>query len=80
MVPARVGHLIEMDYTANGKESRRSNEGRLRDHERTTAQAAREFDAHRLRFRNSTGRAKSSGHTWATLDEAATLLYSQPHL
>jgi hypothetical protein len=26
------------------------------------------------------GAPNHSGHTWSTLDEAATLLYSQPHL
>jgi len=80
MIAAGSDVFIEMHYTANGKESQ--------DQTKVGFVTAKEPPRKQLvnlmlidfNFEIPPGAPNHPGHTWATLNEAATLVYSQPHL
>ena len=80
MIKAGSDIFIEMHYTANGKESL--------DQTKVGFVVAKQPPSKQLvnlmlidfNFEIPPGAPNHAGHTWATLNEPATLLYSQPHL
>jgi hypothetical protein len=80
VIPAGSDVFIEMHYTASGKESQ--------DLTKVGFVIAKEPPRRQLvnlmliefNFEIPPGAPNYPGHTWATLNEPATLVYSQPHL
>jgi mono/diheme cytochrome c family protein len=80
MIAAGSDIFIEMHYTANGKESQdRTKVGFVLAKEPPQKQLVNLMVLD-FNFEIPPQASNHPGHTWATLNEPATLLYTQPHL